>query len=181
MRWGRLRGRSLRSPGCRKSLQTKFCNRLGAQPCECTDVRSIALLICIIIHRQFSFTCLWGWRIFEKNITTLENASIPLFGELLKFTAHGRNFERWWYTAFLVVWYRPRNWTLLLMSLLKLLRMSRLEMSKSDRWDDTTNSFVLYSGQHVHLPAVLWESQYPYVSDVSCVPVCGSLWGHVLL
>lgn len=54
MRWGRLRGRSLRSPGCRKSLQTRFCNRLGAQPCECTDVRSIVLLICIIICRQFS-------------------------------------------------------------------------------------------------------------------------------
>ena len=121
---------------------------------------------------------------FEKNITTLENAPLPLFGELLKFTAHGRIFERWWSTAFLVVWYRPRNWTLLLMSLLKLLRMLRLEMSKSDRWDDTTNGFVLFvlfPGQHINLPAVIWESWYPYVSDVGCVPVCGSLWGHVLL
>ena len=35
-----------------------------------------------------------GGRIYERNAQTLENIPTPLFGEPLKFIAHGRTFER---------------------------------------------------------------------------------------
>ena len=36
---------------------------------------------------------MWGGHIFERNITTLENAPTPLFEEPLKFIAHGCIFK----------------------------------------------------------------------------------------
>ena len=43
-----------------------------------------------------------GGRIFGRNAQTLENTPTPLFGEPLKFIAHGRTFERLrYYEAFI--------------------------------------------------------------------------------